>query len=66
MLYDEHMKTIVPVELVGKEDVLFCNLDELHKFHGEKFLPDLCSYILDVGKVANLFIQQVLIQYIYY
>lgn len=53
------MKAIVPNELVGKEDILFCNLDDLYYFHGEKFLPELCSYILDVGKVANLFVKQV-------
>lgn len=59
MLVDEQMKAIVPNELVGKEDILFCNLEELQNFHGEKVLPDLCSYILDVGKVANLFVKQV-------
>ena len=64
MLHDEQMKTIVPNELAGKEDILFCNLEELHQFHGEKFLPDLCSYILDVGKVANLFVKQV--RYVYF
>ncbi|XP_065216565.1 guanine nucleotide exchange factor DBS-like isoform X2 [Planococcus citri] len=58
MLTDVQMKSIVPNEFVGKEDTLFCNLEELHQFHGDKFLPELSSFILDVGKVANLFVDQ--------
>lgn len=58
-MYDEHMKTLVPEDLVGKEDILFCNIDDLCKFHGDRFLPELSSYIFDVGKVADLFVKQV-------
>ncbi len=59
MIYDEQMKKLVPDELIGKENILFCNVDELCRFHGDIFLPQLSSFIVDVGKVARLFLTQV-------
>lgn len=59
MMSDEQMKSLVPEELFGKENILFCNIEELCKFHGDRFLPELSSCIFDVNKVANLFLKEV-------
>lgn len=59
MMYDEEMRSIVPEELISKEDILFCNVEELCNFHERIFLPELSSFILNVEKVAELFMKQV-------
>lgn len=58
-MYECETKHLVPEELMGKENTLFCNIEELCRFHGNVFLPQLSSSILDVGKVAELFLAQV-------
>lgn len=62
-MYDDDMKNQVPEELFGKENILFCNIEELCNFHGEIFLPQLSSSILDISRVAELFVAKVCVFY---
>lgn len=59
MMYDDEMRKLVPADLIGKEDTLFCNLDDLYSFHSGIFLPILQTCIFDVEKVASLFQEHV-------
>lgn len=65
-MYDDDIKSQVPEELFGKENILFCNIEELCNFHGEIFLPQLSSSILDISKVAALFVARVCIYFLIY
>ncbi|KAL0268315.1 UNVERIFIED_CONTAM: hypothetical protein PYX00_010309 [Menopon gallinae] len=49
------MKSLIPVELIGKSDILFGNLDEIHAFHSGTFLRDLENCISTTELVALCF-----------
>lgn len=53
------MKSLIPVELVGKSDVLFGNLDEIYVFHNGTFLRDLENCISTTELVALCFTHRV-------
>lgn len=53
------MKPLVPVELVGKGDVLFGNLEEIYTFHNDTFLKDLQNCISTTELVALCFTHRV-------
>ncbi|XP_032311518.1 guanine nucleotide exchange factor DBS isoform X6 [Drosophila ananassae] len=54
---DEFMH-LAPVNLLGKEDILFGNLNELYSFHNEVFLKDLENCISTTELVALCFVQR--------
>ncbi|XP_046672964.1 guanine nucleotide exchange factor DBS-like isoform X2 [Homalodisca vitripennis] len=51
----EDMKPLLPAGLEGKADILFGNLEELYRFHGEVFLQDLENCISTTELVALCF-----------
>ncbi|XP_075216691.1 guanine nucleotide exchange factor DBS-like isoform X2 [Lycorma delicatula] len=51
----DEMKILIPPGLEGKADILFCNLDDLFRFHGEVFLQDLENCITTTELVALCF-----------
>lgn len=55
----EEMKSLVPSVLEDKVDVLFGNLEELYRFHGEVFLKDLENCISTTELVALCFTHRV-------
>lgn len=55
----EEMKSLVPAGLEGKADILFGNLEELYRFHGEVFLQDLENCISTTDLVALCFTHRV-------
>uniref|UniRef100_A0A1B6D890 DH domain-containing protein n=1 Tax=Clastoptera arizonana TaxID=38151 RepID=A0A1B6D890_9HEMI len=51
----DEIKPLVPAGLEGKADILFGNLEDIHKFHGEVFLQDLENCITTTDLVALCF-----------
>jgi hypothetical protein len=49
----------LPLQLHGKADVLFGNLEELHRFHSDIFLRDLENCITTPELVGLCFVQRV-------
>lgn len=58
-IHSEEMASLVPPGLLGKEDILFGNLNELYTFHSEVFLKDLENCISTTELVALCFVQRV-------
>ncbi|XP_054266389.1 guanine nucleotide exchange factor DBS-like [Macrosteles quadrilineatus] len=52
---EEDMRTLLPAGLEDKAEVLFGNLEELYRFHGEVFLKDLENCISTTELVALCF-----------
>ncbi|XP_046383423.1 guanine nucleotide exchange factor DBS-like [Ischnura elegans] len=52
------LQPLVPSALFGKSDVLFGNLEDLHRFHSEMFLRDLENCISTVELVGLCFVQR--------
>jgi len=54
------MKNLIPVSLKGKSEVLFGNLESIHSFHNQFFLPALESSS-SIESVAVCFTDNVII-----
>lgn len=63
------LKNLIPAGLKGKSDVLFGNLESIHSFHNQLFLPSLESGSSSIEYVAGCFTDNVIIielQYTYF
>lgn len=54
------MKNLIPVGLKGKSEVLFGNLESIHSFHNQFFLPALESSSSSIESVAVCFTDKVM------
>ncbi|KAK3914448.1 Guanine nucleotide exchange factor DBS [Frankliniella fusca] len=48
-LENDKYQTMIPVQLQGKSNILFGNLEEIHAFHANVFLPELQNCVLQGG-----------------
>ncbi|KAE8748668.1 hypothetical protein FOCC_FOCC004681 [Frankliniella occidentalis] len=48
-LENDKYQTMIPVQLQGKSNILFGNLEEIHAFHSDVFLPELQNCVLQGG-----------------
>lgn len=48
-LENDKYQTMIPAQLQGKSNILFGNLEEIHTFHADAFLPDLQNCVLQPG-----------------
>ncbi|XP_065576219.1 guanine nucleotide exchange factor DBS-like isoform X3 [Artemia franciscana] len=48
----------IPLTLLGKEEVLFGNLEQIHDFHSNIFLPDLEHFIEDPQMISQCFLRR--------
>ncbi|KAK0078018.1 hypothetical protein PV325_003154 [Microctonus aethiopoides] len=55
---NESMIHLLPAGLIGKSDVLFGNIEEIYRFHGDIFLRDLENCISNTELVALCFVQR--------
>jgi len=55
------MKNLIPVILKGKSEVLFGNLESIHSFHNQFFLPALENCSSSIESVAVCFTDNVII-----
>jgi len=54
---NEKYQSMIPPLLHGKSDILFGNLEQIHSFHSEVFLPDLKNCVTATELVAMCFTQ---------
>lgn len=54
------MKNLIPTGLKGKSEVLFGNLESIHSFHNQFFLPALESCSSNTESVAVCFTDNVM------
>jgi hypothetical protein len=54
------MKNLIPTGLKGKSEVLFGNLESIHSFHNQFFLPALESCSSSTESVAVCFTDNVM------
>lgn len=59
------MKNLIPVILKGKSEVLFGNLESIHSFHNQFFLPALESCSSSIESVAVCFTDNVIIVWLF-
>lgn len=55
------MKNLIPVGLKDKSEVLFGNLESIHSFHNQFFLPALESCSSSTDSIAVCFTDNVII-----
>lgn len=53
-LENDKYQTMIPAQLQGKSNILFGNLEEIHTFHADHFLPDLENCVMQAGSAAEL------------
>ncbi|KAJ1520073.1 hypothetical protein ONE63_004298 [Megalurothrips usitatus] len=53
-LENDKYQTMIPVQLQGKSNILFGNLEEIHAFHANVLLPELQGCVLQGDAAAEL------------
>lgn len=55
------MKNLIPAGLKGKNEILFGNLESIHSFHNQFFLPALESCSSNTESIAVCFTDNVML-----
>ena len=58
-MVNPEMQHLIPIQLYGKSDILFGNLEQIYLFHNDVFLRDLENCIETTELIGLCFVQRV-------
>lgn len=64
-MLNPEMQAHIPIDLYGKTDILFGNMEEIFRFHNDIFLRDLENCISTPELIGLCFVQRVRYHLIY-
>ena len=62
-MLNPEMQPLIPINLYGKSDLLFGNMEEIFRFHNDVFLRDLENCINTPELIGLCFVQRVRLTY---